>query len=210
MNPPAPDPPADPTSTARAGDGTAVGRFAWALTGSGHYLRESLDLAESLGTVDLFLSDAAGEVLAAYGYALAELKRRFRVFRDNAASSPPVALLYEGTYHTVVVGPATSNTVAKCVAGISDSLATNMYAQAGKCRIESIVFACDTEPTVVTEAPGGMVTLYPRRIDLENTARLKTFEYTTVVETLDGLRQALAQRSRVIAGSAARWPASSS
>lgn len=205
MTDPEPDHPAVPRSTsqyprpaATAGDG----RFAWALTGSGHYLRESLALAEALGTVDLFLSDAAGEVLAAYGYPLADLKRRFRVFRDNAASSPPVALLYEGTYHTVVVGPATSNTVAKCVAGISDSLATNMFAQAGKCRIESIVFACDTEPTVITEAPGGLVTLYPRRIDLENTEKLKSFEFTTVVESLDGLTRALEQRTRTIAGRA--------
>src|ERR1043165_6507722 len=93
-----------------------------------------------------------------------------------------------GTYHTLVVGPATSNTVAKCVAGISDTLVTNVFAQAGKCRVPAIVFACDTAPELDTEAPKGMVKVYPRRIDLENTERLKSFADTQVVETLDELR----------------------
>jgi len=114
--------------------------------------------------------------------------------RDNTASSVPVSFLYQGQYHTLVVAPATSGTVAKCVAGISDTLATNMYAQAGKCRIPSIVFACDTEPVVTTEAPGEWVTLYPRRIDLENTDRLRGFEYTTVVTDVAGLRAAIERR----------------
>ena len=59
-------------------------------------------------------------------------------------------MLYDDIYHTVVVAPATSNTVAKCAFGISDSLPTNMFAQAGKLGIPGIVFACDTEPVVVT------------------------------------------------------------
>jgi len=36
--------------------------------------------------------------------------------------------------------------------------------------------------------------VYPRRIDLENTDRLKGFEATQVVETLSALEQAVAQR----------------
>ena len=59
-----------------------------------------------------------------------------------------------------------------------------MFAQAGKCRVPAIVFACDTAPELETEAPKGMVKVYPRRIDLENTERLKSFEATEVVETL--------------------------
>ena len=85
-------------------------------------------------------------------------------------------------YHTLILAPATSNTVAKCVFGISDKLATNVFAQAGKCRVPSIVFACDTAPELETGAPEGMVKVYPRRIDLENTERLNTFEATEVVE----------------------------
>jgi flavoprotein len=124
------------------------------------------------------------------------LPKSARIFRDTAASAPPVGNFYYGVYHTLVLAPTTSNTVAKCVYGISDNLATNVFAQAGKCRVPAIVFACDTAPELETEAPKGMVKVYPRRIDLENTARLKSFEGTRVVETLAELEQALAERKR--------------
>jgi len=169
-------------------------RIAWGLTGSGHYLRESLELIDTLPDVDLFVTRAGAEVLSMYGVPLKSLRQKHRVYQDHTASSVPVGFLYSGHYHTLVVGPATSNTVAKCVAGISDTLVTNLYAQAGKCRVPSIVFACDCEPTVITEAPGSTVTLYPRPIDLENTRRLKDYPYTTVVEDIPSLRAAIEAR----------------
>ena len=104
-------------------------RIAWGLTGSGHYLRESLEVIESLPDVDLFVTRAAAEVLGMYGIPLKSLREKMRVFEDRTASSVPVGFLYSGHYHTLVVGPATSNTVAKCVAGISDTLVTNLYAR---------------------------------------------------------------------------------
>ena len=122
-----------------------------------------------------------------------------RIFRDTTASSPPVGNFYYGVYHTLVLAPATSNTVAKCVYGISDNLATNVFAQAGKCRVPTIIFACDTAPELETEAPKGMVRVYPRRIDLENTCRLKSFDATEVVESLGELEESLARRKRELA-----------
>jgi flavoprotein len=89
--------------------------------------------------------------------------------------------------------------VAKCVLGISDNLATNVFAQAGKCRVPTIVFACDTAPELETEAPKGMVKVYPRRVDLENTDRLKTFDATQVVESLTELERALTRRKLELA-----------
>jgi dihydromethanopterin reductase (acceptor) len=44
-----------------------------------------------------------------------------------------------------------------------------------------------------------MVKVYPRKIDLENTARLKEFDATLVVETLDGLKDGIARRQRELA-----------
>ena len=114
-------------------------------------------------------------------------------------SAPPVGGFYYGTYHTLVVAPATSNTVAKCVLGISDTLVTNVFAQAGKCRVPAIVFACDTAPELETEAPKGMVKVYPRRVDLEHTERLRAFEATEVVESLESLGSALVRRQNEIA-----------
>jgi flavoprotein len=173
-------------------------RWGWALTGSGHFFKECLAMISQLEHVDLFVSRAAAEVVRMYKQDL-KLPKSARIFRDTAASAPPVGGFYYGVYHTLVVAPATSNTVAKCVLGISDTLVTNVFAQAGKCRVPAIVFACDTAPELETEAPKGMVKVFPRRVDLEHTERLKSFESTAVVETLDTLGAALARRKNELA-----------
>ena len=169
-------------------------RLAWAITGSGHYIEECLEFLLTLKAADLYISQAGEEVLKMYGISLNEIRERIPVYRDKAASSPPVGLFYKGYYHTFVMAPATSNTIAKCVLGIADSLVTNLYSQAGKCRIPSIVYPCDIAPEMETTAPGGKVMVYPRRIDLEGTARIRTFEYTTVVESVDELILKVNQR----------------
>jgi len=163
-------------------------RIAWGITGSGHYLRECLELLPSLNNVDLFLSKAAAEILQQYGYKHGHGK----IYQDKTASAIPVGMFYQGLYDLLIIAPCTSNSVAKMVCGISDNLITNLYAQAGKCRVPSIVFACDTSPELQSEAPReNWVNVYPRRIDLENVAKLKTFESTVVVESISELSTAL-------------------
>ena len=133
-------------------------------------------------------------MLEIYKISVAELKTRFRIFRDKTASGVPVGMLYDDIYHTVLIAPATSNTVAKCAFGISDSLPTNLFAQAGKLGIPGIVFACDTEPVVVTKSPHDWVTLRPRRIELDNVERLRAIDFCTVVASPTELEAALSQR----------------
>jgi dihydromethanopterin reductase (acceptor) len=182
-------------------------RFAWCVTGSGHGLEECLALAARLPDVDLLLSGAGEEVLEIYKISIDSLKPRFRVVRDKTASGVPVGMLYDEVYHTVVVAPATSNTVAKCAFGISDSLPTNMFAQAGKLGIPGIVFACDTEPVVVTKSPHDWVTLRPRRIELDNVQRLRGIDFCEVVCSPQELEAALSQR---LAALGLAWNTSSS
>ena len=155
-------------------------RWAWVLTGSGHFFIESFALIRELEDCDVFVTRAAEEVLRMYKLNL-DFPATTRILLDKTASSIPV-------------GEFSANTVAKCVLGISDTLATNVFAQAGKCRVPSIVFACDTAPELMTRAPHGMVKVYPRRIDLDNTDRLKDFEYTQVVESLSELEKAVQKR----------------
>lgn len=169
-------------------------RLAWAITGSGHYIEDCLDFLLTLDDVDLYLSQAGEEVLKMYGINLSDLRKRIPVYRDKAASAPPVGHFYKGYYHTFVMAPTTSNTVAKCVLGIADSLVTNLYSQAGKCKVPSIVYPCDIAPEMETTAPGGKVMVYPRKIDLEGTAKLRTFEYTSVVDSVDELIKHVTER----------------
>ena len=84
--------------------------------------------------------------------------------------------------------------------GFSDSLVTNLYAQAGKTRVPSIIFACDTVPnagerSIESEAPhDNLVQVFPRKIDLENVQKLATFEYTKIVDNVGMLQQAISTR----------------
>lgn len=175
-------------------------RLAWAITGSGHYLKESLAILKTLTDVDVFLSKAAAEIIQQYGFQEQLIATGHRVYQDKTVSSVPVELFYLGQYHTLVIAPATSNTIAKMAYGFSDSLVTNLYAQAGKTRVHSIVFACDTAPELESEAPReNVVKVYPRAIDLDNVTKLKAFEETTVVADMHDLNHVIQTRLRSIA-----------
>ena len=172
-------------------------RIAWCITGSGHYLKESIDLMLTHKNIDLYLSKAGEEVLKWYDYDLSIFKKnKIKVFKDVTASASPVSLLYESVYKLVVISPATSNTIALMAQGISDSLVTNMFAQAGKCEVKSLVFACDTEPVVITQAPKKLVTLYPRDIDLKNYRALKKFKNVIVVDNVKSLKKHLTRLAK--------------
>ncbi len=179
-------------------------RLAWAITGSGHYLRESLSVLQSLKNVDIFLSKAAAEIIKQYGFQAQLDASGHKVYQDKTASSVPVEGFYAGKYHTLVIAPATSNTVAKMAYGFSDSLVTNLYAQAGKTRVPSIIFACDTIPAagenaIESEAPReNMVQVFPRQIDLDNVQKLAAFEHTQVVDSIELLQQVVLMRLAVL------------
>ena len=163
--------------------------IAWAITGGEYLLRESVSIIEALGPdkTEIFLSRAAEEVLRAN--RLADFLERYRVFRDSYPSSPEIKFLYKGRYDLLVVAPATSNTVAKFVHGISDTLVTNMFAQAGKVKIPILVLPTDFQEIVEYETPGGKkFRFYPRRIDLENVRKLGEFEGVKVVTSPESLK----------------------
>ena len=175
-------------------------RLAWPITGSGHYIEACLEFLLTLDDVDLYLSQAAEEVIKMYGFNLKDIREKMPVYRDKTASSPPVGHFYKGYYHTFVMAPATSNTVAKCVLGIADSLVTNLYSQAGKCRVPSIIYPCDIAPEMETTVPGGKkMMVYPRKIDLEGTEKIRGFEYTTVVESVEELAETVKKRLATLA-----------
>jgi hypothetical protein len=90
-----------------------------------------------------------------------------KVFRDNTASSVPVTFLYGGEYHTVVIGPASSNTVAKCVAAIPTHWPPISMRRPANAASRRSSDAATRRPALISEAPGGgSVWVYPRPIEL--------------------------------------------
>jgi dihydromethanopterin reductase (acceptor) len=166
--------------------------IAWGITGAGHFLQECVDLIVKLDDVDIFLSRAAEEVLKMYRLQ-DDLNQRARaVMRDRAASAPVVGRFSQSKVRVLVIAPATSNSVAKFVLGVSDSLITNLFAHAGKNRVPIIVLPTDVAPEMDSVAPGNKtVKVYPRAVDLKNTATLREFPSVTVVETIEELAECL-------------------
>ncbi|MAH79047.1 MAG: flavoprotein [Rickettsiales bacterium] len=178
-------------------DKQKIRRWAWVLTGSGHFFNESIRLINYLTNIDLFVSKAAEEVLIMYKKK-GDIPKKINIYKDNTASSVPVGQFYRGIYHTLIMAPTSSNTVAKCVFGISDNLATNVFAQSGKCRVPCIYFPCDSAPELKTRSPKGMVDVFPRKIDLDNVEKLKKFEKTKVVLSFKELKKEILIREKCL------------
>ena len=59
-------------------------RIAWCITGSGHYLKESIDIMNQIKNIDLFLSKAGEEVLKWYNYELDDFKSSgMKIFKEE-------------------------------------------------------------------------------------------------------------------------------
>jgi dihydromethanopterin reductase (acceptor) len=167
-------------------------RIAWAITGAGHTLEECVKVLQGHAEVDVFLSPAAEEVLQMYHLSDRLAGQGSRIYRETQASSPIVSRFFAGTYRVLVIAPATSNSVAKFVCGISDTLVTNLFAQAGKSRVPIVVYPTDQFAEVESLGPRSeSVKVFPRPIDLENTAKLHLFPGVTVVRNREELVSSL-------------------
>jgi dihydromethanopterin reductase (acceptor) len=168
-------------------------RIAWAITGAGHALEECIEILLKQNKVDLFLSRAGEEVISMYGFEERLTGAGIRIYRDTLASSPLVSRLFAAAYGVLVIAPATSNSVSKFAHGISDTLVTNLFAQAGKARVPVIVYPTDLAPEMESVGPHGeRIKVYPRAIDLENTRKLREFIGAAVVADSKELAKCLA------------------
>lgn len=140
--------------------------LAWAITGAGHYLVESYDTFRQLiGNdtqirVTIFASQSAEEVLRMYGLfdglatiANGDYLEELFLESEQGRSSPKVGRFLLEKYDALFVTPATSNTVAKIVHGIADSLPTNAVAQAVKGGVPVYIVPVDIEGTIRSKMP---------------------------------------------------------
>jgi len=168
-------------------------RIAWAITGAGHELEECIHLLLSCRGVDLFLSRAAEEVIRMYGLHTLFAQPGMRIYRESEGDIALLARFLSGSYAVLVIAPATSNSVAKFVCGISDNLVTNLFAQAGKWRLPIIVYPTDLAAEVDSLDPRRRrIKIFPRAIDLENTQKLRKLAGVQVVSNREELKLCLA------------------
>jgi len=163
-----------------------MGRTAWGITGAGHLLKESAELISAVGDVDVFISEAGKEVLSLYRVSLP-----VEPVSDRSASAMACRDFYSGKYGKLVIAPASANSVAKFVHGISDSLITTLFAQAGKAEVPIYVLPTDCGETVETWGVTKPLKIKPRPVDLDNIEKLRKFPLVTIVTSIEELRKAL-------------------
>lgn len=163
-----------------------MGKIAWGITGGGHLLKESVEVIRDTGDTDLFVSPAGMEVLRMYSIDLP-----VKPVTDKSASTRASRSFSMGIYDLFVIAPATSNSVAKFVCGISDTMMTTLFAQCGKSRVPIIVLPTDTEETMYSMGVTKPVKVYPRPVDLENIEKLGRFPQVDIVKTIEELKTAI-------------------
>ena len=144
-------------------------KIAWAFTGAGHLLLESVETLEKVAgdhQVTVLLSGAAEEVLKMYGLydrvksITGGYYQELILEKDQMWSYPISGRFSLGRYDLLIVSPTTSNTIAKLVNGIADSLVTNIVAQSGKGKIKTLLVPVDLES-------GDLETVLPSKLELE-------------------------------------------
>ena len=137
--------------------------IAWGITGAGHFLKESYDVFRTLARehqITTFVSSAGEEVLRMYGLfdkmgeiSNGEYLQELFLESCSGRSFSKTGRFLLGKYDALIISPATSNTVAKVVHGISDSLITNAVAQTLKGGTPAHIVPVDVSGTLISEMP---------------------------------------------------------
>lgn len=160
-------------------------RLAWGITGSGDKINETIKAMMEAKQrnrdleVEVFLSKA-GEQVAKYYRVMDTLKESFdKLYVEKNSNTPFIAArLQLKEFDALIIAPATSNTVAKITAGISDTLLTNGAIQAIKGYVPVYIMPVDyREGEITTILPNGReLRLRVRKEDAENVERLHEME----------------------------------
>ncbi len=173
-------------------------KAAWGITGSGDRLPETIGVMKELKeeyqdkvSLAVYLSKAGEQVVRWYKL-FERLKQDFgKVWVELNSNSPFLAGDLElGKFEFLLIAPATSNTVAKIAAGITDTLLCNSAIMALKAFVPVYVMPSDyKEGTVVTKLPDGKdLKLRVRKEDAENTRKLSLMENVFVLEKPEDIR----------------------
>ncbi len=127
----------------------------WCVTGAGHRLKESYRFMSNLQRVTIAFSNAGYEVARMYGLLkdFERLGNEIILEKNQYHSSPFCGRMIKGEYDVVVVAPCTANTIAKLAYGISDTLITNIVAQAIKAKIPVFILPTDAHKIQKTKIP---------------------------------------------------------
>ena len=167
-------------------------KIAWGITGAGDKIAEIIETMKQLqnetaGRVefDVYISKN-GETMLKFYNLLEEVKKSFsKVFVEQSSNLPFLAGMVQGQkYAFLLVMPASSNTVAKIVNSISDTLLTNAALMALKAFVPVWIMPVDFKESIIyTKLPNGKdLKLRVRKEEAEQVRKLMTTEDVRVFE----------------------------
>jgi archaeoflavoprotein AfpA len=168
-------------------------KVAWGIAGAGDKIQEIVETMKTLKQqsegkvdIDVYISKNADTMLKFYRLD-EEVKQSFsKVFVESNANSPFLAgMVQSGKYEFLLIMPASSNTVAKIVNSISDTLLTNAALMALKAFVQVWIMPVDFKESIIyTKLPNGKdMKLRVRKEEAAQVRRLEETEDVRVFET---------------------------
>ena len=175
-------------------------KIAWGITGAGDKIAEIVEVMKDLKKqsedkveIDVYISKAADTMLKFYRLE-DEIKKNFpKVMVEINANSPFLAAwLQSGKYEFLLIAPASSNTVAKIVNSIGDTMLTNAAIMSLKAFRPVYILPTDYKESVVsTILPNGKeMKLRVRKEEADQVRKLEATEDVHVLESPQKMKEA--------------------
>jgi archaeoflavoprotein AfpA len=167
-------------------------KIAWGITGAGDKIAEIIETMKQLQTetagkveFEVYVSKN-GETMLKFYNLFEDLKKSFsKVFVEMSSNLPFLAgMVQSQKYAFLLVMPASSNTVAKIVNSISDTLITNSALMALKAFVPVWIMPVDYKESIIyTKLPNGKdLKLRVRKEEAEQVRKLMATEDVRVFE----------------------------
>ena len=174
-------------------------KVAWGITGAGDKIAEIIETmkdlkkqSEDILEIDVYISKA-GETMLKFYRLDEELKNNFaKVTVEMNSNSPFLAgMVQSGKYEFLLIMPASSNSVAKLVNGIGDTLLTNSALMSLKAFVPVWVMPVDYKESIVyTKLPNGKeMKLRVRKEEADQVRKLVQTEDVRVFENPAKVRE---------------------
>ena len=175
-------------------------KIAWGITGAGDKIAEIIETmkdlkkqSEGIVEIHVFLSKAA-EIMLKFYRLDDDLRQNFaKVTVESNSNSPFLAgMMQSHKYEFLLIFPASSNTVAKIVNSISDTLLTNSALMSLKAFVPVWIMPVDFKENVIyTKLPNGKeMKLRVRKEEADQVRKLEAMEDVHVFENPQKVREA--------------------
>ncbi len=185
-------------------------KVAWGITGAGDKIAEIIETmkdlkkqSEGIVEIHVFLSKAA-EIMLKFYRLEDDLRQNFaKVTVESNSNSPFLAgMMQSHKYEFLLIFPASSNTVAKIVNSISDTLLTNSALMSLKAFVPVWIMPVDFKENVIyTKLPNGKeMKLRVRKEEADQVRKLEATEDVHVFENPQKVREAFLNWLKTVNG----------